>query len=1132
MNLKTLTHHISTLLLTVGTCALLQACQEESVIDMPDYTLSGEDVTLTVPVALPKMDVRSRADLDQTSLNQVNSLWVRTYSAESGKATSDWIVVEDDLPTTDSEVEHKVSFKSKSGRSYIVAVANVENLGVNKSDPETSLPLSELLKEANTWQQFLDIAVIAPSTQEYVRAPQPPLTMAGCYTDINVGGAHPEPTNLSDWQNRDFQDYFIPARKGTVVFQTGAIHLRRLVSHVNFNILPGDNVDVTVNSYQVMNAPRFSWLYERPAEKGMLANFGDQATGEEDADTYYADVPQYGSQFITRDNDGASHFDFWQSENKHTGTATEYTDREKFTKQENGKPRLFTSLTGDVWTPANEASYVLVSCTVDYKDNLRVDDEGEILTSGTGGSEVTRTGEATYIIHLGYINHQASDFNCFRNVNYTYNLTVNGVNDIRLDAYAENEVYNGEEGMVVDLDNATIDIDAHYAAFNIQLKQEELSDPNFGFIIIAYENGNQYTISDANEQVVNNGIRSILDENGNTIDPKYYNWIELRATTGQNVLAEYHPRYGYNYANNEKRTFLLSDLKGNGTTTPWDNMQANQRSDENGWYTVFVNEYTYEPMFTGENGYADERWTSGARPAWMGYVNQNPRRFYIRTTQKVSPDGNSVYARSKYGISQQSLMTYYSSTTPSGTVGGTAAGSAIAVERLNETEGMNLRIASFAGGSSTDNGRWNTAQYLTTGGSASTTSVSINSANEDNRPIWDSYLDLDAPLEVGAVTGLRAQGGPELPARTIASGNPHKLPRPVSVATLSGMGYTFNDPQENNNYTIEAINACMNRNRDNNGNGRIEPDELRWYVPAMDKYLQMMLGEASLPSPVMDFESVSQLPHYTYSGYGNNKYNFRWSTNGNYANDYCSRYMIISSNEKLNVMWLMEGTSTSLYAKITEWAGTEIRPWQIRCVRNLGTNLGGNILENDRVGTAFAHDEANRTFRMSYYDLASIRTNPYTANGPANIPGNMPIHTITSSYNSMYYGFEYASKDDRVPNTTSNITTMRERFNEYINNNPCDSLYGAGWRIPNQEELTLMRNTGVLTSTLNNTTWISCTVGYFNTSGVGSSTVITDKPLLLVTKTQGNQLTSQTLNDALNASISEGIFIRCVRDKN
>ena len=1057
----------------------------------PDYTRSGEDVEIKVSVTLPSMETQTRANLDEAALNEVNSLWIRTYSADTGKATSDWIVVEDNLPTSDTEVARPVTIRTQSGRSFIVGVANVENEGVTKTSL-TPAPLKDLLSEADTWQKFLDIAAVAPSSYQNVRAPQPPLTMAGCYSDLIVGV---EPTNISDWQEKNFTSYFIPAQKGVVDLTThGAIHLRRIVSHVNFKFIPADDLTVTVNSYQVMNAPRFSWLYDRPAENGMEANFGDLAESEDKVMTYFADVPQFNSQFVTENpDDGTSTFDFWQGENKHVGTAATYGDRGQIST-----PGHFTSLMGDEWSPNNEASYVLVNCTVEYKDPLNVNEEG-VMTPG--GTEVIRTGEVTYLMHLGAVGGVMTDFNCYRNVNYTYNVTVNGVNDIRVDAYATDEAYHNEEGMVVDITQATIDIDAHYAAFNIEMTQQELEDPNFGFLIITYENGTQYVINDNNNR---NGDGSVIyDDKGNVIAEKYYNWIELRPTTDENTLAEYKPRYG---GNADGGTFLLSSL-----TDGWNSIGVDQRS-ESGWYTVFVNEYTYEPMYTGNDGYADETWNGTGNPAWNSYVNQNPRRFYIRVQQKTSPDGNSVYARSKYGISQQSIMTYYSENAM------TADGTAVGVERENETLGMNLRHT-FGGGSSVSNGRWNTCQWLQNDENA--TNLNINSSSADSRPEWFNFIDEETSLYVPAVTGLYAQGGGNIPARY------GHMPRPVIMRGIADQNYTFNDPQQSNDYTIEAINACISRNRDNNGNGRIEPDELRWYVPAMDQYLHMMVGSENLPESMIEYSTISSLPHVSNNSYqwaNNNATNYR------YANDYCSRYMYVSSNSGSSVMWVMEGTSTSEYAKVSEWARTTIRPWQVRCIRNLGSDMT-SVQPESKVEHVYVHDETSRTFRMNYFGEAAIRPNAYSGNG--NGANQMPIHTIASPYNSVYYGFQYADSDITVSSDNkpdiNNFSNTYNRLNTYINSNPCSAI-GNSWRVPNQVELTIMRNAGLMTGGGERNMWLSCTVNYFNsTTGVGGNGV-DGKYFMVVVPTQGTQYTAN------NASASDGVepyvYIRCVRDVN
>lgn len=1143
MNIRKLKYGLGIVAMAIVAATTMPSCTDER-FDLPDYTISGEDVTISVPIHFPEMDKKTRASLDESSLNRVESLWIRTYSADTGEATSNWLKL---IPsTTDTEVPHNVDLDTKSGSSYIVGVANVENMGVTKDDITTQKPLSELLDAADTWTQFLNISVVSPSSFADVYAPAPPLTMAGCFTNIQVKGEHPDASNLADWQKRDFQAYFIPAQKGTFDITDGAIHLRRLVSHLTFNIIPADGLEVTVNSYQVVNAPKFSWLYERPANTvpGEGANFGDLATSQEDATNYYADIPQYGSQYISQSSvtiDGAeracSTFDFWQAENKHTGleTCNTYPERDKVSASDK---TLFTSLTGDTWTANNEASYVLISCTVDYDDQINVDSEGGILRDDdTSGTPVYRTGNATYLVHLGYIGNsaeetRAKDFNCYRNVNYTYNLHVNGLNDIRLDAYADDETYHGEEGLVSDLQYATIELDAHYHAFNIQLTQTELNDPEFGFIITTYENGNMITLSDRNTQRTTNVSDKEILEMGSTtsvIPAKYYNWIELRPADGPNELQEYRPRYG-KYA--DGKTFLLTELKGG-----WNSMNANMRSTS-GYYTVFVNEYTYEPMYTGgTTPYANEQWdgnSNNGKPQWMGYVNQNPRRFYIRVTQSTSPDGNSVYSRSKYGISQNSIQTYYSDNvfTPLNDDDENNVippGTAIGIERVNETEGLNLRH-NFEGGNSANNGRWNVAQWLQNKNTVTEASdLSINSSDEDSRPSWSSFINQTAPMEVGAVNDNRAQGGTALPARTIASGNPVKLPK---VNTLSGQTATFNDPQGNGDYYIEAINACMSRNRDNNGNGRIEPDELRWYVPAMGKYLRLIIGNNSLTDPLMDYSKITKLPYVN---------NHAWASTGSITNDFYSRYMFVASNNERCVLWGMEGTSTSTYTEPSRWTGAMneseaiinstwlIRPWQVRCIRNLGSDMR-TVTPTEKVTMAYKHDDVNRTFKMLYYDVASKRPNAYTSNGT----GGMPLHDITSPYNMIYSGgFKYDDQDIQV--TTANLPSATG-YADYINSNPCASRNRetgeTGWRIPNQKELTIMRNALLFEDYIGrpNTTWLSCTVNYFNYNTGTGNTSTTDKYLLIVTPPQGTQLTTNNYNNGYNVNVSSGVYIRCVKD--
>ena len=56
---------------------------------------------------------------------------------------------------------------------------------------------------------------------------------------------------------------------------------------------------MTPNSYRIVNVPKYSWLYERSADRVTVddknegANFGDRSASEEDAKNYYATPSQF-----------------------------------------------------------------------------------------------------------------------------------------------------------------------------------------------------------------------------------------------------------------------------------------------------------------------------------------------------------------------------------------------------------------------------------------------------------------------------------------------------------------------------------------------------------------------------------------------------------------------------------------------------------------------------------------------------------------------------------------------------------------------------------------------------------------------------------------------------------------------
>lgn len=1068
---------IKYLTLTAVAAISLPSCSDE--ISLPDYVTSGEDMTIVVPLSVDNPTIQSRADLSEAQLNTVQSLWVATFSVATNQMTSKnadgqigWVKIAPG--TNDIEEPHEITLNTKSGSSYIVAVANVDKKGVLRGAPNDQKPLSVLLDAVETWSDFLNIGVVAPSTYEGINAPETPMAMCGAYTNAVQTGHDPNEKDPSQWQNENIKPYYIPKTKnGQFALTGGAIHLRRPVSQINFNIKSGStNVRITPNSYSIRNVPNFAWLYERPAsaETGANANFGDDCT-EESKDEYYTDSQSYSatSSFIKQNEDGSYSFDFWQAESKHNGTAANYNDREAQTLSNGSNTGIFTALCpANAWTPDNMASYVLINCTVDYIDPIHVNDKGE-----PGATQVWRTGTATYIIHLGYLGRNANDFNCYRNVKYYYEVTVDGIDKIRVEAYKEGDT-PGAEGIVTDVFNPTINLDCHYAAFNIQLTDDELKAweetdggnyTGFGFMTMTYDN-------------LNGGLKE-FDEVGllrtyNTWDDvpadikKYIDWVEFRPTTGENTLAAYKPRTGNN---SDGRTFNLYDAAKGITDV------QKSTSTDNGkgrWYTCFVNEYTYEAAN------ANETMTTGGTPLWYSYVNADPRRFYIRVTRTVSNDGESIYARSKYAVVQNSIQTYYGrQAIPSGT--GRVPGAAMGFEAVNEVYGLNMR-KSWTGGNAPDNGRYDCWNWA------------------DGKQ-WSDCVDqtLNQTIPEG-------RSGSGITATT------YFVPKAANyTGNFDGKELITNyDPQAdqrrdnlNRQRTIEGINSCMNRNRDNNGNGTIESEELRWYVPGVNQYTRITLGANSLGSnALMNYDNVSSC------GY---------TINGTFSYGYDGRYLYYTSGGR--VFWAMEGFAVSEWR---EWGasnatapGDPVATWQVRCIRNLGTNLA-NVNQTSQSVKAYTYSTDGTYHRVvpKFYELTNTRSVTYSGNGTG--AGQMPLNLMSDgAYNALYRGgFEILSGNDLSDNS-GNIGG----YKTYINGDPCGAykdIDGGRWRLPNATELAIMQNEGEFS--IVDKYYVSCTLLDFNGRGYK------------ITNTADGEFLLCADSDRLTRSLKNPYHVRCVRD--
>lgn len=1081
----------------IGLAALTFAaagCSDE--LDYPHSTVEpGLPTTISVSVSLPEMTPITRADMSEGDENIVNSLWIGVY-AKSGKLTGFKEVTGGEMKAHQTKVEVK-DIPAETGESYIVAVANYKGRKCNMDGITRDLTYEEALVAADTYSKFKSIiARFTDKGEINVDMPQDALLMSGHYMEIhsdgNTNGSYSSPEPVEITENKNNQ-----------VSLTGSIHLRRLISQVKFNVKYNDDYikDFQIKEYKIHNVPNQSWLYECERSEKEL-NAGDVqklgTLGSYQSSTTYSQ--------LTPDANKTWSFDWWQYENKRIGLDPEeiYDSSKDMTKQDyvkndyyayrelehksNGlNSKQYRSLVNKMSDnieevdPNNNATFVELKVRME----MTVDEKGVKLPNGS-----TRVVEATYTIHLGFCDvvgkdgetrTKGRDFNSVRNAKYTYNVTINNIKDIYVEATSNIEKNPGAEGIISDVSEQYVELDAHYGLYNIEIKASDLQansetgESGFRYIIHCYDENGELVKIDSEEELTKNR--------------RYLDWVEIMPTSGKYVLAKYKEK--------GKSIYKLDQFKKgleDGTLTP-------------GYYTIFFNEYVYEDQ------------------TWPDYVNKPDRQLWIRVLEAKSNDGESMQYVSRYAFSQKSIQTFYGSGT-----------TALGLEHDNESYGLNL-LNNFNNheskiGVNERNGRYNTKEYII---GKKTTS-------------WAEFVDFTNYQQVNAIGAYSNMKNKQQSARTIdkstETGNPYPLPSIVEINGTKSTSEYYPDRSSSPKY-IEAITACMNRNRDLNGDDVITADELRWYVPTTDQYTQIILGTPSLTKPLMDYSSYPTINNNTDAD-NTNMNLFLYGSNG-------------------EVLWMMEGFSTSQWGNRSNsnsnsnygWYEnaqyTKGTPWEVRCVRNLGvtytqgTDLSA-MTDKDEIDYAFTKRSGKNEIEMTYYESKSIRKEmrkdmkPHVISNqdlnktygafefkPDNVyeenhDGKLTLKTEYNYKISDYDGYSDYTKYDS--SKKKNVTNWYKWLTE---GNPCDTYNKrektTGWRVPNQKELMILKAMGYIPD--NGSMHISGTFAHYykgNGYKTGTDFSLSDWPIMYVRTTSGVAAgTQQNILDSDNR-------IRCVRD--
>lgn len=826
------------------------------------------------------------------------------------------------------------------------------------------------------------------------------------------------------------------------------VKMDRAMARITFNIAQ------TVEKAKGTFVPSSFRVYNIPT-KSVLTNTNKSNTKSDN--TYINSAPMT----IGNVSGGNYTFSFYMPENipeaNENASITTYQDRDKWSGDKGSRPENKT------WTNAPQNStFVVISGT--YSQS------GDTTDKTDKTDKNSYTGNVSYTIHLGDFSNKAwSNFNVERNYSYTYKMSVKGVDNIVVEAEKEgNEQQPGAEGQIFTYDASTYsyELDAHYEQvfleYNLSTIAENIttalgtyadtkpSDEAIdnaiadNLILVIQSEAMDYTHATATDaepytvqnkrgtlspyRIYANAVRNAADpaaakENvlageGENISPTKgfdYKWVEFWPQTGTDIAAypgvsewsrenisDFSNKGAYGETVTEKSKFLkdVYDVivamgkvvkkiyKGEGVSTyNYAEDGITVTQSNNGYVARFT-------AFVNEYYYYCHPLTKAKVTSWSVITNKIPREMIIAMSSSISQDGNSSYSQIYSYITQASIQTFYNSRVSD--ING------FGIETYNETPHITFGKEGLNGLSKTD-GRSN--QITLIGGLPQN---------------WNAFI-------ASSYNGWTKSVGSD---RTT-----HKLSEAAYKTSSGGSG---------------AYYACLSRNRDLNGNGVIDGNEIRWYLPSLNEYIRIGVGSNAI-------SNAAQL--YMGDKMNMKRPSYSWSYDDGYPIDYIwdGALYYTSSNDDERVYWAVERGS---YSKDGQNWGGGFAAKPIRCIRSLPANTGGFDISSVHVASDasyVAHNVNGSTvleFKGRLVDeLYRERTD-----------GVLIPHDEDDNANSYYDGIIVAK------NYLGTTYTLNTIINSGDTDNPCRDYHetgdnGATWRVPNLAELSAMNAAGLITQT-------------------------------------------------------------------
>lgn len=808
-------------------------------------------------------------------------------------------------------------------------------------------------------------------------------------------------------------------------------------------------------SWRVVNIPQGSYVFDKTSDYNASGYFSTEPVVFETKTVH---------TFTYTDSEGASHtvdspvngFSFYMLENREKykkSVEGNYHLRDKRVKDASGQ---YTK-TGDKWVYAPEdATYLEI--------------KGEVIMTVDVSSEAKQqqlSAAVTYYIHLGdFFNSQTDgvttldNYSINRNTIYNYIITIKGVNEIETEVTTSNlsgvgpndpefkENETGATGQVYIAKESIYTFDAHYGQRVFSFDAAYIDPDNvtwyvktpFGKEGVPEKVGDTEVPAGMDYKWVHFLLNSVEDDGtyshknlpwpGDPYDDEEYSYYKdlynndaidedllMDVVEFTQFIKEEKRKFERNHDDNPDNDVEASKFlkeydddwrvwynEKNGISISESDAKA-LTGDEYPWWryrmyvTVFVDEFYYEvDPISGE----------AREGLWKEFVNQPNRLMHILCDNEKSFDRESSATGSVITLRQRSIQTPYNLENAK-----TAWGCETVDEfresymwyfSENETTaiGKNADIPnslgsvslSDKGNNSMTNGLSNTAKLL---------SLTFEETDVNK---WTEYIDYSRVNDYAPTEG-------------------------------SYVVFFMKDDYKS------LLYSQLQRNRDNNGNGYIDPDELRWYQAALEQVYGLYLGGLGLNADAQLYPpDVAEATGTFETGNiyaGTNKWMLK------VLSSTCTslhRYLPVA-------VWAEEGVSISYYKreyadkwnKLINWS-----PYSIRCARNLGlpvqdknSILNPTSTDEPEPLVAVHYSSSDNQYKFDLRNINKKSSRFYTTQELE--PGDE-----NSEMSRLYYGFVTGNS----VSVSSDYTSLKMQLEK--GQSPCPTE----WRTPNLREGALM----------------------------------------------------------------------------